>query len=452
MEKRIRMAMILAVILILIIISFITGAAVRNAKIKPEKKDTGYTLSVVTTFAGNDGNSQTYADAVAMWEKETGNMVRDMSSQSDETFKTRVINDFQTGSEPDVLFFFTGADADNFVSAGKVVSLEEIREEYPDFADNIDENKVPTSRVDEKIYAIPVNGYWEALYVNRSVLQDVGIEVPGEDYSWKNFISDCAKIKRAGYTPIAVSIGSIPHYWWEYCIFNHTGVENHMTIPDTTTDEIGRDWVEGIRNIKALYDLGYFPDNTTSATDDDTFMMFMRGEAAFLLDGSWKLGTIVTECQANPNDPGSLDEKKLENFTVTFVPGTEARSATDLIGGTSMGYYITRKAWNDPEAREAAISFVSYMTSDDIIQGFAQYTSDVLKKKHLENMSNYNSLEQDAIIMLRKASSLTPAVQDTFTGECRKSTFDGMSDIVKGRRMVTAAVEEGLKIYREEQK
>ena len=122
MEKRIRMAMILAVILILIIISFITGAAVRNAKIKPEKKDTGYTLSVVTTFAGNDGNSQTYADAVAMWEKETGNMVRDMSSQSDETFKTRVINDFQTGSEPDVLFFFTGADADNFVSAGKRIT------------------------------------------------------------------------------------------------------------------------------------------------------------------------------------------------------------------------------------------------------------------------------------------------------------------------------------------
>ncbi|MCR5255547.1 MAG: ABC transporter substrate-binding protein [Acetatifactor sp.] len=452
MEKKIRVAMILAVILIFTIIGVITGSAVRSAKIKPEKKDTGHVLSVITTFAGNDGNSQTYADAVAAWEKETGNTVRDMSSQSDETFKTRVINDFQTGSEPDVLFFFTGADADSFIDAEKVVSLDEIREVYPDFAENIDEKKVPTSMVDDNIYAIPVNGYWEALYVNKSVLEEVGLEVPGEDYSWKNFISDCAKIKRAGYTPIAVSIGSIPHYWWEYCIFNHTGVEKHMTIPESTSDEIGKDWVDGIRNIKALYDLGYFPSNTTSATDDDTFMMFMRGEAAFLLDGSWKLGTIVTECQANPNDPGSLDEEKLAEFTVTFVPGTEARSATDMIGGTSMGYYITRKAWEDPKARDVAVSFVSYMTSDEIIQGFAQYTSDVLKKKHLENMSNYNSLEQDAIKMLRKSTSLTPAVQDTFKGACRKSTFDGMTDIVKGRRMVTAAVEEGLKVYREELK
>ena len=76
-------------------------------------------LVVTTTFAGEDSNAQNYKDAVKAWEAETGNAVVDTSATSDETFKTRVATDFETGSEPDVLFFFNGADSNSFIEAGK---------------------------------------------------------------------------------------------------------------------------------------------------------------------------------------------------------------------------------------------------------------------------------------------------------------------------------------------
>ena len=66
------------------------------------------TLNVTTTFAGEDGNAQNFKDAVAAWEEETGNKVNDASATSDESFKARVEMDFQTGADPDVLFFFNG--------------------------------------------------------------------------------------------------------------------------------------------------------------------------------------------------------------------------------------------------------------------------------------------------------------------------------------------------------
>ena len=88
-------------------------------------------LNVTTTFAGEDGNAQNFKNAVKAWCDETGNTVADTSATSDETFKTRVITDFETGSEPDVLFFFNGADANSFIEADKVVSIDEIRAEYP---------------------------------------------------------------------------------------------------------------------------------------------------------------------------------------------------------------------------------------------------------------------------------------------------------------------------------
>lgn len=407
-------------------------------------------LEVVTIFAGNDGNAQNYVKYCERWQQETGNIVVDRSSISDETFKTRVNNDFATGSEPDVLFFFNGADANNFIQADRVVPLKEIQEEFPEFASNLDTDKIPVSLVDGEAYAIPVNGYWEAMFVNTTVLEAAGVEMPGVDYTWEQFLADCEKIKAAGYTPIAAALGNIPHYWWEFAIFNHTPPQRHMAIPKSIGDEIGQGWVEGIEDIKHLYQQGYFPRSTNSATDDETFAMFMDGKAAFLIDGSWKVGSIVQNCQTNPDNPATLDEEKLAQFSVTFVPGTDTRQATDLIGGMSMGYYITRSAWEDPETRTAAVSFVSYMTSDEVTPAFSQHTSNVLKNSEVTAEAEYNSLQLKALEMLEQTTSLTGAVQDTFQGACRESTFDNMPLIVTGQVSAKEAVAEGLNIYHEE--
>ncbi len=190
-------------------------------------------LNVTTTFAGEDGNAQNFKNAVAAWEKETGNTVEDASATSDETFKTRVLTDFETGSEPDVLFFFNGADANNFIEAGKVVSIDEIRGEYPDYAANMNDDLITASLVDGKKYAVPVNGFWEAMFVNTEVLDAAGVSMPGADYTWDQFKDDCQKIRDAGYAPIACALGNIPHYWWEFSIFNHTSPDTHLQVPES---------------------------------------------------------------------------------------------------------------------------------------------------------------------------------------------------------------------------
>ena len=404
-------------------------------------------LNVTTTFAGEDGNAKNYQNAIKDWMAATGNTVNDSSAVSDETFKARVASDFQMGSEPDVLFYFNGADANSFVEAGKVVTIDEIRAEYPDFASNMNDDLIAASLVDGKKYAVPVNGFWEAMFVNTEVLEAAGVEVPGADYTWDQFKADCEKIKAAGYAPIAAALGNIPHYWWEYTIFNHNTPDNHTDIPKAVDDEQGQSWVAGMNDVKELFELGYFPKNTLSATDDDTFLMFMEGKAAFLIDGSWKVGGIAGQCQTDPEDPATLDTEKLDKITVTYVPGKGDRKATDLIGGLSMGYYITKKAWDDPEKRDAAVNFVEYMTSNEVVPVFAQHTASALKAAPAVDQSQFNSLQVKAMEMMSGVTSLTPAVQDIFQGECRTSTFDGMPQIVTGKVTAEDAVAEGLAVY-----
>ena len=407
----------------------------------------GVELNVTTTFAGEDGNAQNFKTAVDEWCAQTGNTIADTSATSDETFKTRVITDFETGSEPDVLFFFNGADANSFIEAGKVVSIDDIRAEYPEYASNMNDDLIADSLVDGKKYAVPVNGYWEAMFVNKEVLDAAGVAVPGANYTMDDFKADCQKIVDAGYTPIAAALGNIPHYWWEYAIFNEESPANHLEIPESADDSIGQAWVAGMNDIKELYELGYFPENTLSATDDETFAMFTEGKAAFLIDGSWKVGGIVAACQSDPEDASTLDTAKLDNFDVTYVPGKGSRKATDLIGGLSMGYYITTKAWDDPAKRDAAVSFVSYMTSDEVVPKFAQHTASALKNAPAVDESAFNPLQIKAMSMMSGVTSLTGAVQDLFQGDCRVPTFDGMPEIVTGKVDAKDAVQEGIDAY-----
>lgn len=404
------------------------GSSNSGKKTSDETSKKSVKLSVTTTYAGEDTNAQNYKDAVAAWESKTGNKVDDSSATSDETFKSRITTDFETGSEPDVLFFFNGVDSNQFVEQGKVVSVDEIRKEYPDYASNMKDDMLGASPVDGKNYSIPVNGFWEGMFVNKEVLKKAGVDVPTKDTTWDEFLQMCEKIKKAGYTPIAASLLEIPHYWFEYSIYNFDSPTTHNTVPAKVDDAAGKAWVSGLEDIKTLYEKGYFPANTLTAKDDETFQLFTNDKAAFLCDGSWKVGGIESAVK----DP--------ENYTVTYVPGKGDRKSTDIIGGISMGYYITKKAWDDSEKRAAAVDFVEYMTSDEMVSKFAG-TGVTALKNGTTPADNMTALSKDAVTFSAGVTAISPAVQDNLSEAVRKPIFGEMSSIVQGKTAVKDAVQ-----------
>ena len=343
-----------------------------------------------------------------------------------------------TGSEPDVLFYFTDADADPFINAGKVVSIEEIREEYPDYATNMKESMMAVA-ADGKHYAVPSSGFWETLFVNQAVLEECGVAMPGADYTWAQFLQDCETIKQAGYTPIACSLYEIPHYWFEFAVMNNGSLSNHLEVP--TLDENGalrdnavsRKWIAALEDIRFLYEAGFFPKNTLTATDAETTALFGEGQAAFLIDGSWKVGYFTK------NYPENLDD-----FKVRFVPGKGQRPATDAIGGISMGYFITRKAWEDPKRREAAVAFVFHMTSEEVLGTFV--TTEVTALVNGAEPKGLNTIQQSAADAIVELTGVVGAVQDAISGEAKSDLFVNLQKVVTGQMTAAQAVESAVRL------
>ena len=384
------------------------------------------TLNVVTSYGGDDGNRANFEAAVAEYEAQTGNKVNDGSATSNEEWKARVLTDFETGSEPDVLFFFTNADAEPFVTAGQVVSIDEIRAEYPDYATNMKDSMLAVAS-DGKNYAVPSYGYWENMFVNKSVLDACGIAVPGPDYTWDQFLADCQTILDNGYTPIACSLVEVPHYWFEFVVMNNGTLANQLDVPASMDDPAAAKWVAGLNDLKDLYERGFFPKNTLTATDAETVAMFGEGEAAFLIDGSWKVGYFTGN-----------HEDTLEDYVISYVPGKGERSASEAIGGISMGYFITRKAWDDAAKREAAVEFVSYLTSDEVLSKFV--TTEVTALVNGAKPEGLNILQQSAADANASITGVVGAVQDTITSEAKGDLFGNIQNVVTGKMTAEEAV------------
>ena len=403
-----------------------------------EETEEGVTLDVVTSYGGDDGNRKNFETAVAAYEKATGNRVNDGSANSNEEWKAKVLTDFETGSEPDVLFYFTNADAEPFIAAEKVVSIHEIREMYPEYASNMKEDMLAVS-ADGRNYTVPSSGFWENMYVNMKVLDACGIEVPGPDYTWDKFLGDCQTIKDAGYIPIACSLFEVPHYWFEFAVMNNGTLENQLEVPTVdengklVDDEVSAKWIAAIEDLKYLYEQGFFPENTLTATDADTAALFGDGQAAFLIDGSWKVGYLTK----NHGD-------RLDDFAVSYVPAKGERKASEAIGGISMGYFITRKAWDDPEKREAAVRFVEYLTSDEVLSTFS--TTEVTALINGAKPVGLNTLQQSAAKVNSNLTGVSGAVQDTITAEAKSELFGNIKKVVSGQMTARDAVERAINL------
>lgn len=395
---------------------------IRQMSVKDIEVLEGTELNVTTTFAGEESNVRLYQDKMHEWMDKTGCLINDSSASADETMKARVISDFETGAEPDVLFFFNGSDANSFVEAGKVVSIDEIRSVYPDYAGNMKDSmlRATASPANGISYSVPFYGYWEGMFVNKKVCRAAGVKIPDGNTTWDEFMEICQKIKNAGYTPIAVSMAKEPHYLFEFAIYNHTSPATHTMVPKSVDDEIGQAWIAGLTDLKILYENGYLSGNTNTAETSEVFQSFIDGKSAFYLNGSWKCGGIVD----------ATDD--IDNFTVTYVPGSNERRATDIVGGLSSGWYISKRAWENEAKRAAAVSYITAMTSDENVSAFAGVAVTALKEGPAIDESKLSKIQIDSLSMTENATTVTSAVQDLLTKDQRAPIFDHMPEMIAG--------------------
>lgn len=396
----------------------------------PEKDSSqkDITLNVCTSFGEGDGHHDIYMSLLEKFEDDSGISVLDESGISNEEWKKSILLRFSSGEEPDVIFFFTGKDAETLIEDGQVVDIDTIRSVYPSYGSNINTSVLNTIKAsDGNNYAIPVSGYWEGLFINNDLFEQYNIPIP-ED--WDSFLNAVTAFEQQGIIPIAASLGEVPHYWFEFLIYNYSGPAGHLASVPTLENPLPDSWTQGLTDLKTLYDLHAFPDDTDTISEQDAFNLFENKEAAMLLDGSWRVGNI-----------SDTDHVKLIPFP---AKSGESRQNTDMIGGFSMGFYITKKTWDDPERQKAAIDFILYMASNDSILDFNSNGSASPISASAE--ADSSPLMQSILSVNGEATAYITAVQDTIDLSVRNALFGQMYGIASGSVSIEDALNEFVEL------
>lgn len=301
----------------------------------------GVTLRTVSCFAGEDAAAVAYAGLLNAYEEQTGNRVQDDSATSDESWKARVLSDFAAGNEPDVLFFFA-CSADSAPILRKMVPIAEINAAYPGL--ELTESDI-LREADGEIYAIPARPYYEGLFVNTDLFEQLSLPLPE---TWDQLEDAVAAFDAAGIVPIAASLSDIPHYLAECAVLACATPGEYAARP-AGMDGVPQSWLDGMALIRRLYALGAFPKDALHTSEAVTSALFREKKAAMQFDGSWFANTI--------------HESAMDTTMVLPVPRLADGGA--VIGGVSMGFYLTRRAWEDPARRDAAVGLLAFLTSKE---------------------------------------------------------------------------------------
>ena len=345
----------------------------------------GVMLRTVSCFAGEDAAAITYAELLRDYEAQTGNVVEDASATSDEGWKTRVLSDFAVGNEPDVLFFFA-CSGDSAPILRRVVPIAEINSAYPAL-------KLPESdalrEADGVVYAIPARPYYEGLFVNTDLFERYGAPLPR---TWAELEAAVRVFAQTDIVPIAVSFSDIPHYLAECCILACAPAEAYAARP-ANFGEVPPAWTEGMALIRRLCELGAFPADALNTSEAVTSQLFRDKKAAMQFDGSWFANTIPPE--------------QMDTTRVLPVPVAETGEAGTVIGGVSMGFYLTRRAWDDPQRRDAAAALLAWLTTPEHLA-------------RLNQEQTAGALRESASALLAGAESLLGPIQDDMNKEARE--------------------------------
>lgn len=388
------------------------------------------TLKTVSMFGGTDPNAEVYQAINQEFMDANSNVtIEDNSQTSDEDWKATVAADFSVGNEPDVIQYFTDATADAVVATDKFVTLDEIRAEYPEYAqDTLDSALEAVTNTDGVQRAVPTTGYWEGLFCNKDLFDQYSLELPTD---WASLTKAIETFKENGIIPIACSLNNVPHYWIEFMMLYAAGEEEYTSIPETAPEG----WVKGLETFKTLRDMGAFPEDTDTVDDAYTGQLFRDKKAAMQLDGSWYAGQI----------------EDTDNTVVIAFPGLDGQKAQAgaMVGGISSGFYITKKAWDDPDKREAAVKFVEAHTCKAGVQRYWEVTGAISKAAvEVDSIDGMSPMALSAMQYTNAASSVS-APTDSRLGSAAYSSL--VSSIVKisiGELSAEDAINEALEIYR----
>ncbi|MFI9172641.1 sugar ABC transporter substrate-binding protein [Streptomyces lincolnensis] len=237
----------------------------------------------------------------------------------------------QQGNSPDVLVVDNPV-VSTLAEAGVLTTTDDNKLD----TSKVDPNLLAAGQSDGKTYGTPIGANTLALYYNKSVLKEAGVDIASVK-DWPSLTAALEKVKKAGkkgitFSAIGTEEGSfqfLPWFW---------GAGAELTRLDSEQA------VSALSLWKGWLDKGYAPNSVLNNTQTTSWQEFAGGDYAFAENGTWQLANA---------------EKAGFDYGVLPVPAASGGSAAAPTGGE----FVTLPVQDDTDRYTTSQKLASCLTS-----------------------------------------------------------------------------------------
>jgi raffinose/stachyose/melibiose transport system substrate-binding protein len=269
----------------------------------------------------------------------------------DADYQNRLSSALRGGEGPDIAQLKAYGELQPLVRAGYLDPLDDAVPALAEFP----ESALGGARSvdDGHLYGVPYSTPNMGVFYNTEIFDKYGLEVPT---TYDEFVAMCDTLKSAGVVPIAA--GGAGGSAWALEIM--TGVMGPNIYGPDFFDEMTSGearftdprWVAVLQRMTDLEP--YYPDGFEAVDYTTATQMFINGEAAMFMGGSWENGSFKAQ---NPD---------LKFSIFAFPPDVAGDPAyTSTFSDGSYGLVA------DSDNKDAATAVLNFMASPDFAQAFA---------------------------------------------------------------------------------
>lgn len=298
----------------------------------PAMAEGGEKVQIRLMGYNTEASRKTYLDLLA---KQFPNIEVIFEFVSNDNFNNILNTQLQAGNGPDIIEM--GAATSQLVNAGYLMDLTD-----EEFTSKFTDTGLMTFTVNDRVYAQPLQSWFEGIFYNKAIFREHGLEVP---HTYDEYLAIQEALLADGVKPQAVSAG-----FWETLSKMSVGYMDTVFYDDPENFEFDRKFDVGEASLAEtwlpyitdwcgkLFDSGLITQDMLGINYDQALDEFATEKAAMWQCGPWAVPVIL---EKNP-------DIELGMFPIP----TQSGSTGWLLGGPGSAWAVNAKTEHRDEVME----------------------------------------------------------------------------------------------------
>lgn len=313
-------------------------------------------LSFWHAYAGQQDKVDFINFALDEFAKAHPDITLDVVAAEQSAYKTKLNTAMASGNPPDVFYTLPGGFLGAFVDGGQMYSLDEDLAKDGWGASFLESALAQTTK-NGHAYAVPVDVDSVVFWYDKALFAEKGWELPK---TYDELLALAETIKGEGMIPFALgNKDSWPAtFWFQYLEMRLKGSGAVTAFVNKDADAtLMPEATAAFAHAAEVAQKGYFPIGFNGMSDQEANILFLNGQAAMLLNGTWQIG-------ASADAPDGFE---LSTFAFPSVADGKG-DQSDVLAGVAAAFGISEKAENKADA----VTLLKFLTSPEVMTKYVE--------------------------------------------------------------------------------